>query len=338
MRKCALTSLEAIFAAIARTATLYLPVEGADNFQQWTPGARWNATGNTARGPKDLFFPQTEDLMAFKTAGKRIEVIDTRREAEDFVVFGVRGCDVQSLSVLDQVFLAEPADSYYAARRAHGLIVSLACTRPTATCFCTAFGIDPTAPAGDITLWKTERDLYWQSHTEKGAALLARLTDFTEECDDKAVKEQQAATAAILQNLPLAGLSTASFGGDKADLFDYPDWERLSEACLGCGTCTFHCPTCQCYDIKDFDTGHGVVRYRCWDSCMYADFTKMAHGNPRRTQKERFRQRFMHKLVYAPANHGGQFGCVGCGRCLSACPVSMHIVTVMKTLGGERRD
>ena len=105
------------------------------------------------------------------------------------------------------------------------------------------------------------------------------------------------------------------------------------EACIGCGTCTFVCPTCQCYDIRDFNTGHGIQRFRCWDSCMYSDFTKMAHGNPRLTQKERFRQRFMHKLVYYPANNDGLYSCVGCGRCLIKCPISMNIVKVIKTLG-----
>ena len=98
----------------------------------------------------------------------------------------------------------------------------------------------------------------------------------------------------------------------------------------------FVCPTCQCYDIRDFDTGHGIQRFRCWDSCMYSDFTKMAHGNSRNSQLERFRQRFMHKLVYQPMNNGGTFGCVGCGRCLSKCPINMNIVKVMKTLGGDK--
>ena len=107
--------------------------------------------------------------------------------------------------------------------------------------------------------------------------------------------------------------------------------------CLGCGTCTFVCPTCQCYDIRDFNTGDGVVRFRCWDSCMYSDFTKMSAGNPRLTQLERFRQRFMHKLVYFPANNNGEYGCVGCGRCLAKCPISMNIVKVAKTLAEEVR-
>ena len=97
--------------------------------------------------------------------------------------------------------------------------------------------------------------------------------------------------------------------------------------------------TCQCYDIKDYDTGHGVQRYRCWDSCMYSDFTMMAHGNNRNSQMQRFRQRFMHKLVYYPVNNNGMFSCVGCGRCVEKCPSSLNIVKVIKAFenqGGEK--
>ena len=141
-----------------------------------------------------------------------------------------------------------------------------------------------------------------------------------------------------IEKLPLSGLSTEAFGGGKTmDYFNSPLWDELSANCLGCGTCTFVCPTCQCYDIKDYNTGKGVQRFRCWDSCMYSDFTKMAHGNIRNSQKERFRQRFMHKLVYFPENNEGIFGCVGCGRCLAKCPISMNIVKVMKTVGGAEK-
>ena len=141
-----------------------------------------------------------------------------------------------------------------------------------------------------------------------------------------------------MKKLPLASFSTQSYGGDVLlKVFDSPKWAELSESCLGCGTCTFVCPTCQCYDIRDFNTGNGITRFRCWDSCMYSDFTKMAHGNPRLTQLERFRQRFMHKLVYFPANNDGEYGCVGCGRCLAKCPISMNIVKVAKTLEGDTK-
>ncbi|MBR2353474.1 MAG: 4Fe-4S dicluster domain-containing protein [Clostridia bacterium] len=342
MRKCSLESMNSVFAEIAKAARLYLPVDGTDgsaSYKEWNEGTVWSQALNTVRSPKDFFFPQTENLMEFKTEGKKIEIIDTRSESEDFVIFGVRACDVKSFEVLDRVFLSEPVDSFYASRREHGVIVALACGRPTETCFCTTFGIDAAEPAGDISAWKTDTEIFFRANTEKGSALLSKLDGLTEECSEDAVNGEKEKIAAIMKKLPLKDLTTEGFGGGKtAELFDHPAWAELSEACLGCGTCTFVCPTCQCYDIKDFNTGKGVIRYRCWDSCMYSEFTKMAHGNNRLSQKERFRQRFMHKLVYYPENNGGLFSCVGCGRCLAKCPISMNIVKVMKKIGGKDHE
>ena len=275
--------------------------------------------------------------MDFKVEGKNIDIIDTRSECEDFVVFGVRACDVKSFEVLDRVFLAEPCDSYYKNRREHGVIMSLACTKPAETCFCGTFGIDAKEPEGDVVCWKTDDALYMNAVSEKGKALVESLSSLTEETDGSAVEEQKKQTAERLAKLPLAELSADAFGdGKTSEFFNAPEWSELSESCLGCGTCTFVCPTCQCYDIKDFNTGHGVKRFRCWDSCMYSEFTKMSAGQPRLTQLERFRQRFMHKLVYYPTNNDGLFSCVGCGRCVSKCPIQMNIVKVMKKLGGKK--
>ena len=340
MRKCSLESLNLVFAEIAKNATLYMPVDdakGKATYTKWAEGMQWSNALNTVRSPKDFFFPQMENLVEFKTEGKNIEIIDTREESEDFVVFGVRACDVKSFDVLDRVFLVEPIDSYYASRREHGIIISVACTKPSETCFCQTFGVDATNPAGDISVWKTETEIFWQSNTEKGEALLKSIEALTEECNTEAVDAQKEKTAKIMSKLPLASLTADKFGAGKTqEFFDAPEWKTLSESCLGCGTCTFVCPTCQCYDIKDFNTGKGVVRFRCWDSCMYSNFTKMSAGQPRLTQLERFRQRFMHKLVYYPENNDGMFGCVGCGRCLAKCPISMNIVKVMKTVGGNK--
>ena len=342
MRKCSLEKINQVFAEIAKNAALYLPVDQTDGsaaYKKWEDGTLWSNALNTVRSPKDFFFPQTEDLMKFKTEGKTIEVEDIRTENEDFVVFGVRPCDVKSFDILDRVFLTEPMDSFYANRRSHGVIVSLACTRPAETCFCKTFGMDPATPAGDISAWKTETEIFFEANTEKGKALLNKLADITEDCDDSAVSEQKAKINAVMEKLPLKDLKTDAFGGGKtSELFNSPEWDELSSTCLGCGTCTFVCPTCQCYDIKDYNTGNGVIRFRCWDSCMYSDFTKMAHGNNRLTQKERFRQRFMHKLVYYPENNEGLFSCVGCGRCLAKCPISMNIVKVMKKIGGNKGE
>ncbi len=338
MRKCALDNISAIFDKIAENMALYLPVDtnGGAKFERYETGMTMSNELNTVKSPKDFFFPQVEDIAAFKVEGKNIEVIDTRVIKDDFVVFGVRACDVKAFEVLDNVFLNDPQDSYYANRREHGIIFALSCNKPTETCFCNAFGIDSAEPRGDVSMWKTESEMYFSANTEKGEKVLSMLGALLEDCADDKVEEEKAKTREIMAKLPLANLSLDTFGAGKTkELFDAPEWKSLSEACLGCGTCTFVCPTCQCYDIKDFNTGHGVVRFRCWDSCMYSDFTKMSAGQPRLTQLERFRQRFMHKLVYYPENNNGLFMCVGCGRCLAKCPISMNIVKVMKTLGGK---
>ena len=324
---------------MAKERTLYLPVdtETGAKFEKWEEGKTLSSALNTVRSAKDFFFPQTENLMDFKVEGKSVEVIDTRSESEDFVVFGVRGCDVKSFEVLDRVFLSEPVDTYYKNRREHGVIVSLACEKPAETCFCRTFGIDAAEPGGDVVCHRTEDALLLDAKTEKGSALLKAIESVTEPADEAEADAPRAVIRERLDKLPLASLSVEAFGGGKtAEFFNDPAWKTLSQSCLGCGTCTFVCPTCQCYDIRDFNTGHGVKRFRCWDSCMYSQFTKMSAGQPRLTQLERFRQRFMHKLVYYPENNDGLFSCVGCGRCLARCPIQMNIVKVMKTLGGKQ--
>ncbi|MBQ2714887.1 MAG: 4Fe-4S dicluster domain-containing protein [Clostridia bacterium] len=338
MRKCSLSNLSAVFDKISENLALYIPVDtnGGAKFEKYESGMVMSEALNTVRSAKDFFFPQIEDVAAFKVEGKNIEVVDTRVIKDDFVIFGARACDVKAFEVLDNVFLSDPVDSYYANRREHGIIFALSCSKPVETCFCNAFGIDCTEPKGDVSMWKTESEMYFKANSEKGEKILALVADLLTDGEEKVVESEKAKTKEVLKKLPLSNLSPDKFGGGKTkEYFDDPAWKSLSESCLGCGTCTFVCPTCQCYDVKDFNTGHGVVRFRCWDSCMYSDFTKMAHGNPRLTQLERFRQRFMHKLVYYPENNNGLFMCVGCGRCLAKCPISMNIVKVMKTLGGK---
>lgn len=338
MKTLPITRLGELFAAVAAQQTLYIPADDASGqarFSVWHEGMTLSAAHNTVRSAKDLFFPQVENLMGFQVTGKQIDLIETRDVLSPFVLFGVRACDCRSFEILDRVFLAEPVDTYYQARREHATVVTLACSEPEETCFCGAFGIDAADPMGDVTCWMDGESLYWRANTEKGEALTTALPLLTDS-GDAAVSAQQKKTREILKRLPLAGLDLSSVGAGKTKaLFSSPKWKQLSESCLGCGTCTFVCPTCQCYDIQEFDNGKTVRRFRCWDSCMYSDFTKMSAGQPRPTQLERFRQRFMHKLVYFPDNNGGIFGCVGCGRCLAKCPIHMNIVKVIKELGEE---
>lgn len=333
MKKIAMASLNALFARIAADKKLYLPIEkaGKVDFYEWNEGetVRLDAL-KTVKSAKDVFFPQVENLLKFRVEGKSIEINQAPLCEEDFVIFGVRGCDAKSFEILDRVFLVDPRDEFYASRRAHGIVVTLACGEPEESCFCTNFGVNPANPGGDVTAWIVGEEMFLQANTEKGEKLIAEL----DEADKKAAEDEQARISEIAQKLPLNGLNLEGFDGEHLmEKFNDPKWEGLSRACLGCGTCTFVCPTCQCYDIRDFDNGKSVTRYRCWDSCMYSDFTLMAAENSRHTQLQRYRQRFMHKLVYFPANNEGVYSCVGCGRCVEKCPQGLNIVRVIKALG-----
>ena len=335
MKKIAMASLNALFAKIAADKKLYLPIEkaGKVDFYEWNEGetVRLDAL-KTVKSAKDVFFPQVENLLKFRVEGKSIEINQAPLCEEDFVIFGVRGCDAKSFEILDRVFLVDPRDEFYASRRAHGIVVTLACGEPEESCFCTNFGVNPANPGGDVTAWIVGEEMFLQANTEKGEKLIAEL----DEADKKAAEDEQARISEIVKKLPLNGLNLEGFDGEHLmEKFNDPKWEGLSRACLGCGTCTFVCPTCQCYDIRDFDNGKSVTRYRCWDSCMYSDFTLMAAENSRHTQLQRYRQRFMHKLVYFPANNEGLYSCVGCGRCVEKCPQNLNIVKVIKALGGE---
>ena len=338
--------LNELYAKINEEFGLFLPVKkaGEVNYEVWKEGKEVSIeTLKTVKSPKNMFFPQTENMMKFKTEGKNIEIEDLRKDYVEenklFVLFGVKACDYKAIEVLDKVFLADPIDTFYQSRRNATTIVTLACSKPEESCFCGVFGIDATAPCGDVTTWLDENYLYWQANTEKGETLTNLVKEFVQEGGEETVVAQQKATKELLAKMPFAALDLSRFKPENLnDLFNDPAWEEMSEACLGCGTCTFVCPTCQCFDIRDVKTRCGIVRYRCWDSCMYSDFTLMAHGNSRTTQMQRFRQRFMHKLVYYPSQNDGMYSCVGCGRCLNKCPQKLNIVKVINTLGGKNND
>ena len=343
MYQIAKNKLNELYGAISAKEDLFLPVQkaGQTNYGLWTEEAVVDIdTLKTVKSGKDCFFPQSEVLYKSRYEGGKVSIDPAELQNQPFVVFGMRACDVRAVKVLDQVFLTDPVDTYYAARREHGTIVALACHEPEESCFCKVFGIDCADPVADVAAWMIEGELYWKPLTEKGEALTKAVAELLNDADEAKVEEEKTAIRAIVEKLPYSNLSLEGWGQeDYMDRFNSPVWEELYKPCLACGTCTFVCPTCQCYDIKDYDTGHGVQRYRCWDSCMYSDFTMMAHGNNRNSQMQRFRQRFMHKLVYYPVNNNGMFSCVGCGRCVEKCPSSLNIVKVIKAFenqGGEK--
>lgn len=343
MYKIARENLPSLFRKISEVQDLYLPVKSCSqtNFSAWDENKEVDITTlKTVKSAKDAFFPQSENLYTCNRENNKLSITQEELRDKDFVIFGIRQCDVKGIEVLDRVFLSDPVDTFYKSRRDHGTMVALACGEPEESCFCQVFGTDCSSPVADVAAWLIGDELYWQSQTEKGEKLTALVSELFTESDDSAVNKEKEKIKAIVSKLPYTGLSLDSWGGDVLDeKFNSELWNDLYKPCLACGTCTFVCPTCQCYDIKDYDTGHGVQRYRCWDSCMYSDFTMMAHGNNRTSQMQRFRQRFMHKLVYFPANNDGMYSCVGCGRCVEKCPSALNIVKVIKAFeknGGDR--
>ena len=340
MIKILKSNLNKVYERISQKFALYLPLKkaGEVNFSKYQEGEEVSLdTLKTVKSAKDFFFPQTQDMMGFKVDKDNIEIVDVRKEEKPFVIFGVRACDLKSFEVLDKVFLAEPVDTYYKAKRDVGIIVTHACNRPEESCFCKTFGIDASNPLGDVTTYTDEKYIYLKANTDKGEELLSLIKDLSENAIDNEVEPIKQNIKAIIDKLPYSNLKLDNFKEENLNkLFNSEKWAKLSEACLGCGTCTFVCPTCQCFDIRDVKTHDGVMRFRCWDSCMYSDFTLMAHGNNRTTQLQRYRQRFMHKLVYYPSQYDGTFSCVGCGRCVNKCPQNLNIVKVILALGEEK--
>lgn len=331
------------FAEVAKVNDLYIPSDDKNgagaNFTKWANGVTLSKALKTVRSAKDFFFPKAENLVNYKKSGNTFEVEDPRKEVKDFVIFGVRSCDAKSFSIIDVVYLKmDPVDSYYKNRRDHGTIITLACNEPVKTCFCSTYGIDASNGDGDIGAWCCDGKYYFDAKTDKGRKLLDTVKGVLQETSDSgAVDKCKNDIKAKIEQLPFAHLDITKFGALTSDqmmaIFNSKVWDGVAESCLGCGTCTYVCPTCMCFDVRDFDTGNGIKQVRCWDSCMFSDFTQMAAANPRLTQKERSRQRFMHKLVYYPMAHEGIFSCVGCGRCLESCPINMNIVKVIKAFG-----
>ena len=335
--------IDSLFALIGEKQPLYLPVDnitGKADFKNWENGTKLSSNLKTVRSAKDFFFPKTEHMVSYEMKGKEITVTDPRKDVEDFVIFGVRACDAVGFTCIDNVYLnMDPVDSYYKNRRDHGTVITLACNNPEKTCFCSTYGIDSSlsenknGSAGDVSCWLADGKYFFAANTDKGTKFIETVKSVLSDSDEKAVDACKKDISDKMEKLPFAHLDLSKFQGkDMLKIFNSKIWETVSEACVGCGTCTYVCPTCMCFDVRDFDTGNGIRQIRCWDSCMYNDFTQMAAENPRHTQKERSRQRFMHKLMYYPMAHEGLFSCVGCGRCLESCPVNMNAVKVIKAV------
>jgi len=286
---------------------------------------------NTIKSAKEAILPQAEVLLNYTSDSDSGKVSASLDKAKPRVIFGIRPCDARSAVFLDKVFTDENSpDPYYQNRRKDMVLISIGCNKPRTTCFCTSVGGSPMSTKGaDLMLIDIGAEYAVQVTTEKGEKLLARgnFSDAGEEQLSRVRKVIADAEKTIKTEISVEGLK------EKLDtLFSDPIWDSLTEKCISCGVCTFLCPTCYCFDIVDETNKKKGERIRIWDSCQFPLFTLQASGvNPRPTTKERYRQRIMHKFSYCLDNNG-ELGCVGCGRCVSECPVNLDIRAVLKAI------
>lgn len=284
---------------------------------------------NSVQSPKGVVLPQAETLLSCPCSSPEGEgVVEHTPEPGQVVLFGVRPCDARGIGFLDCVFGGEAnRDTYYASRRESLLVVSLGCSHPLATCFCTTTGGGPFSTEGSDLFMAEHGDEYIVfAVTEKGARFLSGH-GLSKAADSALKAVLDAAETSVAEMKPGVDLSVLKESLDAS--FDGEEWNALTEKCLGCGVCTYLCPTCYCFDIVDEVSGDVRVRNRIWDSCQFPCFTRQASGfNPRPTCRERYRQRFMHKFSFC-ADRYGRTGCVGCGRCVTECPVNLDIRSIM---------
>ena len=301
-----------------------------------------------AHGPQSwkrlLHAPVLSLWKARRSANGSIEFSEEDNEVPKRAFIGVRSCDLHAIATLDRSLLEiEHPDPHYAARREGIFIVALNCSTAGGTCFCVSMNTGPRASSGfDLALTELLDDdrhrFLVEAGSEAGERLLAGLATREASTEEVAAGElvSERTAAAMGRQMETEGLK---------ELLDrnleHPRWDEVSERCLTCGNCTMVCPTCFCTDVDDVSdlSGEEAERTRRWDSCFNLEFTYVHGGSVRGSSRSRYRQWMTHKLG-TWHDQFGTSGCVGCGRCITWCPVAIDITeeaAVIRATDGETR-
>ncbi len=296
------------------------------------------AFSSPATAWKRYLYPERTLLIRARRDGDRIDVVEPEPETPSVAFFGIRSCDLAALGVLDEVFLdPEATDPTYAANRADVFIVAAACAHPGGTCFCASMDTGPSPRSGyDLAVAELYADgqhsFLVDAGSERGAALLARVSARPASAADQSLADQRHAdaVAAMGRSLDPADPPVA------AQHVDHERWDDVAERCLSCGNCTMACPTCFCSTTEDRTdlAGEQAERWRVWDSCFTIDYSHLYGGSVRTSTKARYRQWLLHKLV-TWHDQFGTSGCVGCGRCITWCPVGIDLTAEIAALAQD---
>lgn len=292
---------------------------------------------NTRLSPKALFHPHSERMFRFNLEKESPDAGVLKEVPKDYsprVILGIRPCDAYAFKLDDRNFISDKfQDPWWAKRREATTLVGLACNEPCATCFCTSAGTGPFDTAGlDALLVDLGEGYLFEAVTEKGRVLAETIQaaePVPQGAGELAAARKKAAEERLGTQFDLEPVKQKSM----TELFEAPFWDEVQFSCINCGTCTFLCPTCWCFDIQDEVYKGQGERIRIWDSCMFPLFTLHGSGhNPRSNKVQRVRQRFMHKLKYYPDKYADGIACVGCGRCVQHCPVNIDIRQVARLM------
>ncbi len=277
---------------------------------------------------KEYLLPKTETLFDYSFSGEGVNIKDglaaVAGENQKRVIFGGRPCDAAAGPIMEKVFNWDFKDEFFNERFKNLTIVSIACDKPDNYCFCTEMQLSPESSYGSDILLKKAGSRYFAAVTgEKGLSLIAPYLSLFKEIP----KAQFPADKDWKKTFEIE--KTKNFL-DKN--FEHGYFQNRFLSCIGCGICTYTCPTCHCFDIQDEGNLKEGRRIRNWDSCQFGIFTLHTSGhNPRVTQGDRYRQRLMHKFkIYS--EKFDKYLCVGCGRCSRNCPEDIDIKEVLKDL------
>lgn len=285
---------------------------------------------------KQYLYPASVRLWQAQRQNGTFTVVEDTPKPSKLAFLGMRPCDLQAIAMYDRIFMeSEFVDPFYRAQREKALFIVVNCTGAGGTCFCASMDTGPRAKQGfDLALTEIldgERHYFVvDTGSRRGKQLLGKLPHREAEADEIALADQRLQEAA--QNMGRS-LNTEQIKQRLEANLEHPRWEKIAQRCLTCGNCTLVCPTCFCTTVEDYTdlSGQQAERWRKWDSCFTMEFSYIHGGSVRYSSRARYRQWLTHKLA-TWVDQFGTFGCVGCGRCITWCPVGIDLTVEARLL------